>query len=371
MRIADRMNLDSVNNTLTKNRSDMSELQNQAALQKRVTKPSDDPLAATRILSTRSDISGGQQYMKSVSEAKAFIEYSEQSLGELSEVFNRAKELALSQANDASADVRTRQVAAAEVEQLHDQTVQVSNRKLGDRFLFSGFKTTAKPFENNGHYSGDDGEIKISIQKEGAVAMNVPGNRVFLGKNIHGLSAAEIKSIQQTEESPEDLDERARIQDDLGGHVRGPASVETSVHSGKIARTAKNQSGTNTDSEMVSNSASKKIDGINVFKVLNDLATGLKANDKEAVQDSIDQIDVAMDQIVQARALMGARVSTLTGAMESLQKSRVDGKTMVSNLEDADTFELVSDINKSEATLKASMAIAGKLIQPSLLDFLK
>jgi flagellar hook-associated protein 3 FlgL len=372
MRIADKMNFDQVNATLTKNRTEMSELQNQAATQKRVTKPSDDPLAATRILATRTEITSGQQFMKSVSQAKNFLEYSEQSLGELTEIFTRAKELAISQSNDASADHRTRTVAGTEVTQLHDQLGQVANRKMGDRFLFSGFKTTTKPFDTMGRYQGDDGEIKIAIQKEGDVSMNMPGSRIFLGKNINGLTPAQIDAVKKNDErlvreTDAELD-GSRVDDQLGGHIRGPASVDSSLGSKNIS----SSDGHKTDSDSPNPSLGvSRIDGINVFKVLQDLATSLNANDKEGVQDSLDSLDKALDQVVQARAQLGSRLSTLNGAMETLQKGRVEAKTLVSNLEDADTFELVTDINKTEATLKASLSTSGKLIQPSLLDFIK
>src|ERR1700690_1930479 len=104
MRIADKMQFEQVKSNIGKNRSQMSELQNQAATQKRVTKPSDDPLAAARVLSTRIDLQGNQQFTKSLNYAKAFLEYTDQSLGDLSEVLMRAKELAMGQANDASAN---------------------------------------------------------------------------------------------------------------------------------------------------------------------------------------------------------------------------------------------------------------------------
>ena len=329
MRIADKMNFDQVNSTLTKNRTEMSELQNQAATQKRVTKPSDDPLAATRILSTRTEIATGQQFMKSVQQAKNFLEYSEQSLGELTEIFTRAKELAISQANDASADERTRRVSGTEVTQLHDQLGQVANRKMADRFLFSGFKTTTKPFDTMGRYSGDDGEMKIAIQKEGDVSMNVPGSRIFLGKNINGLTPAQIQNIQKNDQRLDEELDGSRVDDPVGGHIRGPASVDSSLSS-------KNLSSSNarkTDSDSLDSSLGvSRIDGINVFKVLQDLATSLNANDKEGVQDSLDSIDQALNQVVQARAQLGSRLSTLNGAMESLQKVRVEAKTMVSNL---------------------------------------
>lgn len=341
MRIADKMNYDQVKLNLSKNRSEMAELQNQAATQKRVTKPSDDPLAATRVLAARTEISGNQQFLKSVNQAKTFLEYSDQSLGELSEILIRAKELALSQASDASASQDTRDVVATEVEQLFEQAVQVGNRKIGDRFIFGGFQTTTPPFDPNGHYAGDDGEIKITINKEAVIAMNIPGKRVFLGQTAEELRKPENDSPAQ------------------GPEIRGPASRSAYAN-------ADGRSG-----EAHSIGESWKSRGVSVFNVLRDLETGLRANDKATVQESLDTLDEALAQVILARSQLGSRVMTLNSSMETLQKGQIDAKALASNLEEVDTFELVSDLNKTESTLKASLATSGKLIQPSLLDFLR
>lgn len=346
MRIADKMSFEQVKSNLAKNRTEMAELQNQAATQKRVTKPSDDPLAATRVLSARTEIAGNQQFLKSVSQAKTFLEYSDQSLGELADLVIRAKELALSQASDASADRNTRRVTASEVEQLFSQAVQIGNRKIGDRFLFGGFKTTRPPFDPNGKYKGDDGEMKISINKEATIALNIPGSRVFLGKDVRIPYSANAGPQDPNDSANQELE------------VRGPASRPPNLP-------------LNASEESPDIGMSWKSSGVNVFKILQDFQTGLLANDKNSIQESLDLLDEALAQVVLARSAMGSRVMTLNSGMETLQKGQVDAKALASNLEEADTFELVSDLNKTESTLKASLETSGKLIQPSLLDFLR
>jgi flagellar hook-associated protein 3 FlgL len=355
MRIADKMGLDQVQGNLGRNRSELADLQNQAATQKRVTKPSDDPLAATRVLATRTDIASNQQFLKSVNQAKSFLEYSDQSLGELSEVLIRAKELALSQANDAAAGKDTRSVTAAEIDQLFNQTVQVGNRKLGDRFLFGGFKTTRPPFSPKGDYRGDNGEIKIAIQKEGMVALNIPGNRVFLGKGI-------AKHGHEDDQMPSEMPLKGETVEN-----RQPSSVDSSLNSSMQNDSAVKHDQSSPDLGADWNTKG----GVNLFRTLDGLATGLRANDKQAVQESLDSLDEALAQVVLSRAQLGSRVSTLNSAVESISKNQVDSKAMASNLEDVDTFELVSELNKSEGTLKATLETSGKLIQPSLLDFLR
>ncbi len=346
MRIADKMALNQVNAGIQKNRSELADLQNQAATQKRVNKPSDDPLAATRVLSARTNVNANQQFIKNINQAKTFLEFSDQSLGEMTEVLTRAKELAIAQATDAGANATSRTVTATEIGQLFDQTVQVGNRKLGDRFLFGGFKTTNPPFTKNGEYSGDIGEMKVAINKDADVAINMPGSRIFLGQGIRsGRVRDDAPSVQPIE---------AELKN--AATLRGPATVEKDEVAVKGPENL---------------SATWRNDGTNVFNVLSDLEVSLRTNSKAGVQESLDRLDEALAQVVLSRAEVGSRLATLQSGLENLTKGVIDSKALASSLEDVDNFELVSDLNKSESTLKASLASSGKLIQPSLLDFLK
>ena len=179
------MNHTQVVTNLNKNRNELAKFQNQAALQKRITRPSDDPLSAARILESRTEISGLNQYQKNILSTKGFIEFSEQSLGEMNELLIRAKELAIQQANDASAGADTRKMVGFEIRQIFEQMVNIGNRRFGDRYLFGGYKTTKAPFDLQGNYYGDDSEIEIPIDKDAKMVMNIPGSAVFLGKRIN------------------------------------------------------------------------------------------------------------------------------------------------------------------------------------------
>ena len=80
MRVTDRMNYDQVHQNMQKNRSEMADLQNQAASQKRLNKPSDDPVGAARVLTTRSEDRGLQQFVKNIHQARSFLDMSDQAL---------------------------------------------------------------------------------------------------------------------------------------------------------------------------------------------------------------------------------------------------------------------------------------------------
>jgi flagellar hook-associated protein 3 FlgL len=397
MRIADKMGYEQVKSNLSKNRQEMLELQNQAATQKKINKPSDDPMAASRVLTQRTEIKANTQFQKDIFQAKSFLETSEQSLGELADIFIRAKELAIAQANDPSANPTSRQVTAAEVGQLLGQTMQVSNRRYGDRYIFGGYKTTQAPFDVHGNYYGDDGEMKVAVARDNEISMNVPGSKIFIGRI--GVQAPDTRTPD--DHLREDEDSRSLpvggeyVDEGYGVPLRGPSSDSNAV---SRSRPELNEDDINTSSANAnsndggalrlggrgggSGSRSKATDGkglssswsssgVNVFRVLSDFQTGLMTNDKATIQDSIDRIDEALAQVVLGRSEMGWRVAQLSSSSEGLQKATIQAKTVTSNLEDADTFELVSDINKSQATLKASLETSSKVIQPSLLDFLR
>lgn len=357
MRVADNMNYTQVVNNLNKNRQESGELQNQAATQKRVTKPSDDPAGTTRVLAARSDLTGIQQYEKSLAQSRSFLEFSEQSLQELSELLMRLKELSIGQSNDASSNENTRRSVATEVEQLYQQAMHVANRKIGDRYLFGGYRTQAPPFGPTGEYRGDDGEMMIEVNKGAYIPMNIPGSKVFHGKGFavrtlldanEGIprSASDLQQLQNRMNQQEELEHKGHEEAEV--QIRGPSSVGTQ-----------------------SMRYADKKDGENIFNVIRTLHSGLMTNSTETIQSTLERLDEALNQVVMARSQLGSRVTTMNNTNESLTRGVLDSKTLISTIEDANAFELFSEMNKNESNLKATLESSGRLIKPSLLDFLR
>ena len=355
MRVSDKMGHNQVTSGLQKNRGELSELQAQAATQKRVTKPSDDPVAATKVLGARTEENSNVQFSKNINVAKSFLEYTDVSMNEISEVLMRLKELAIQQASDAGASEETRRVVAEEVSQSYAQLIQIGNRKLGDRYIFGGYRTTQAPFDFEGNYRGDSGDIRIQIQKDGFVAMNLPGNRLFMGEGLQGGGKANLQN--QNPRTLQDLDEyKQQVQESQQPkpqvQIRGPASTERQ-NTGYLS------------------DVDEGVRSLNILQAVKDFEVGLRVNDKASIQDSIDRLDFSISQVVQSRAQVGARLQAVNLTQDSLQKAVIDNKMTASLAEDADLFQLASDISKADATLKATLETSGKVLQPSLLDFLK
>ncbi len=359
MRIADKMAFGQVNNNILKNRTEMAQLQNEAATQKRVTKPSDDPLAAARVLSARTDEKGATQFIKNLNIAKSFLDYTDQSLGELNDAIVRAKDLAINQSSDGSSTPDSKKGVAAEVSQIYAQMVQIGNRKLGDRYIFGGNRTLNMPFDQAGNYHGDDADIRIQINKESFMPMNIAGNKVFLGQGIDQSSKTTLDTPLTLEELKSwKASEKQRIEKQQNKEFeptkleyRGLASIE--------------------NPELNEEMDTLDTTGTNVFEVIRKLEIGLQTDDKQVVQESLDNLDRALAQVILARSQIGSRAMALDTAMDSLQKTKVDTKIAASQMEDADVFQTMSDITQKEGALKATLETSGKMIQPSLLDFLR
>jgi flagellar hook-associated protein 3 FlgL len=380
MRVADKMSYDQVNRAIAKNRTEMASLQNQAATQKRVNKPSDDPVSASRVLGSQIELRGSEQYIKNLNYARSFLDFTEQSLDELTEVFVRAKELALSQANDASASEQTRKVVAEEVKQLLNQTVQIANRKLGERFIFGGFQTTESPFDENGNYNGDMGEMRIHIDKDTFLAMNLPGSVIFQGDGL-SKDGFTLRNMQQ----PKNLKDLAAQKSERPDAYAGAENLDDKTKSSATTNSADPNLKSSADlrapaSVRVTENAAEPFEtsggvelieeGVDLFQSLRKLQIALSTDDKMGVQESLDRIDDAIQQIVVARTALGSRVTTIDSTLNSLHTNIVDTKTNISQLEDADAFQVISDINKTESALQATLQTSGKLMQKSLMDFI-
>ena len=250
---------------------------------------------------------------------------------------------------------------AAEIEQIYAQAVQVGNRKLADRYVFAGYQTTKAPFDMSGEYVGDDGEMKIQVNKDAFVSMNIAGDKVFMGK---GLAADGL--IRQKKAVPRDANELQQYKVDE--EVRKMQNNDLKEQEMQLRAPS---SAMRTSGAMESIGSPDEQGGINILKVLKDFEIALTTNDKYGIQESIDTLDASIAQVVNARASVGARIMGLNAATDTLQKAIVDNKTTASQLEDVDLFQVVSDINKTDSTLKATLETSSKVMNQRLLEFLR
>jgi flagellar hook-associated protein 3 FlgL len=279
------------------------------------------------------------------------LNYTDSALGELTDLVARAKELAIGQANDPSSNAVTRMAVSSEIDQLFNQAVNIGNRKFGERFIFGGFRTTHSPFDHTGKYLGDEGAIQIETNKGVYTSINLPGDAVFHGRNDVLTNVPENRRGSTTPNYPGPV---TPPEPDV--QVRGPASI--------------NERRKTEEDEKVKDLKEEPA-GQNIFHIFRALSNGLKTNDTVAIEDTLERLDSGLEQVVLLRSQIGSRSAALENSAEGLAKNKIEDATLLSSIEDADAFEVFTDITKNENTLKATLQTSGKLIQPSLLDFLR
>ena len=92
-----------------------------------------------------------------------------------------------------------------EVHQLSLQAISISNKRLGNRYIFGGYKTQTKPFDENGKYHGDDGKVKLEVNKDFFLPINMNGKEVFFHSNKSNIKSLNV--IPTPQQSPELIDQ--------------------------------------------------------------------------------------------------------------------------------------------------------------------
>ncbi|MCR3920907.1 MAG: flagellar hook-associated protein FlgL [Firmicutes bacterium] len=108
-----------------------------------------------------------------------------------------------------------------------------------------------------------------------------------------------------------------------------------------------------------------------MFQSMEQMKQGLLDNDGEAVNISIEKIDAALNHILDKTATVGAMTNGLDMTMENLLSEKINFTELRSKLEDIDFAETYMNYAMMENVYRASLSAGAKIIQPSLLDFLR
>lgn len=139
---------------------------------------SDNPIGASRAIRYRDQISSMDQHVKNMEMSKGFMQRAEDALQGLSDNLMRAKELAVSMAND-TYDAGSREATAREIREIVDEIVLIGNSQFANRFVFAGFRNGTPPINADGKYVGDDGSIFVQVAPGAFRPINIPARNLF------------------------------------------------------------------------------------------------------------------------------------------------------------------------------------------------
>jgi len=304
----------------------MEGLQRQSATLKKMNAPSDDPVGAAKVMEMRTDKVNNDQFIRNAKLAETFLANTDLAVSELADIVVRAKEIAIGQSSGASSNEDTRLGIAEEVTQLFNHAITVANRRVGERYLFGGFQTQKPPVESDGTFRGDDGQMMAEI-----------GNEVFLAMNVAGIDVFNTR--------PTDSRDKRNLE---GRGLASDGGATTSAEPG-----------------------SGETQNVNLFQELQSLRIGLLTGDLETIRGTLERFDALQTRLLGTRSKIGSRMNGLESSTQSLERHTLTNAGLSSALEDADMAQVVSDLAKEETVFRSSLQSSQKLLQPTLLEFLR
>lgn len=305
MRVTNRMLINNMINNIGGNLRRMEKYQNRLSTGKKINVPSDDPVVAARALKLRTDVSRLEQYDRNVKDALSWMEITESSLANITDILHRARVLAVQGANGTTTPEDTQKIEE-EVKQLKHQLIQVANSTYSGRYIFSGFKTDKKLLNEDGSFAieviNDVEKIVYEVDIGDDIRINLTGGDVF---NNGGDATA--------------LDPNPPL----------------------------------------------------MIELFNQFIAALNAGDHSTVGGLLDDIDEHMDNITRVRADVGARYNRLELTENRLSKNIYNFTKLMSENEDIDQAENIMLLKSEENVYQASLAGGARIIQPSLMDFLR
>jgi len=202
MRVSNRMITRSAIETIQENVARVEEARGRVATGRRVERPSDDPIAAARIMQTNSELRANVQYQRNIERGRQRVETEERALDGLTNLIARAREIATQQGSS-TAGATSRAVAAEEARGLIESAIGLGNTRFAGTYLFGGSYATTQPFAADGSTSAvapPTGSQMVEIGEGRLVETNHDGATVFIATGaiaaLQGLETALMSGNQ-------------------------------------------------------------------------------------------------------------------------------------------------------------------------------
>lgn len=332
-RVSENSSVHSINYAVGKTKGKVEDLQLKGSTLKRVSKPSDDPIGNVELLAIRSQNVDADQYIRNLNFAQTNLAFTENVLEEMTDILVKAKELAIGQASSIYSP-EIREGVSKEIHQMRQQILGLANKRMGNRYIFSGQQVLTRPFDQQGQYQGDKNKINIEINKDVFVPININGNELFFSKDKRPLERDKLDL------TPPGMEVNM---DGPAPTVRGPASQSDDANAVPVS----------------------------VFDEMRALENALLTDNPQIIQSLLERLDGSIERMVAYRTEIGALTNTISNAETNIEKTKLLNDAHKSKIEDADVTELMADLQKEQTVLKATYRASSNLMNASLMDFLK
>jgi flagellar hook-associated protein 3 FlgL len=108
-----------------------------------------------------------------------------------------------------------------------------------------------------------------------------------------------------------------------------------------------------------------------IFKVLSDVATKLEQNDADTLSGDLDRLDQRATTIRVGLSTVGSRTNQLERMRQSADDMVRNVSQSLSDVEDIDLPQTITELQLQQTAYQAALASGARVVQPSLIDFLR
>lgn len=184
MRISSGMIFDSGVASMQKQTATLLHTQQQVAGGRRMLTPSDDPVAAARVLDVDQLSSINTQHLENQKAAGESVNLAETRLVSIGDLIQNVRTLAV-QGGNAPLSGRDRNSIATELRQRFDELIGLANSTdSAGQYQFSGFMGSTRPFSGTVAagvtYAGDEGQRLMQVSATRQIPVSDSGNDIFM-----------------------------------------------------------------------------------------------------------------------------------------------------------------------------------------------
>lgn len=198
MRITDAMLTSASLADIQRSQARAFDAQEQVSTGKRINHASDDADGAARAVRLHGELAGIARQGQNADAATSWLSATESSLGEVSSILQRVRELTV-QAGNGTLSPSDRKAIADEVDQLTESVRDQANTTLDGRYLFSGAQTTTRPYAagSDAYLGGRSGQdvVAIDVGPGVSVQVNTNGLALFGEGNGDGLLIGTLRTL--------------------------------------------------------------------------------------------------------------------------------------------------------------------------------
>ena len=380
----------------------LAHLQQQISTGIRLTKPSDDPAAAARVLELEQTVSVNEQYQINIRQAEQRLQLEEATLNSVDNALQRIRELVI-QGNNATMSLESRSAIADEIDEKYQELLSLGNTvdANGD-YLFAGYQNKTQPFSvqtvgaiDQIVFNGDEGKRSMQISQSRQIETDIDGGDLFMrvptdsgftesavsaaasisqahvfdhqvydplvGKTSYSINFTSTTSYNIVDESgptPTTLVTGATYTD--GGFIEFDG-IRTSISGAPV----------NTDTFSVK--IAKHQDVFNIVKGISETLRSGASGDILAANfaQALDDIDSVFGKVLENKTIIGGRLNALEAQAEDNAAYILSSQETLSVLRDTDLAEAISQLTLEQTILDAAQAVFARVTSSSLFNFLR